>query len=77
MSSPHYMAPEQWKGEAVTGRTDQYALAVVTYGLLTVRRPFECDTIASLAAKTLYEEAPAATSLNPALPPGWFCTATP
>jgi serine/threonine protein kinase len=69
MGSPHYMAPEQWKGEAVTGRADQYALAAVAYTLLTGRRLFESETIASLAAQALYQEPAAATSLNPALAP--------
>jgi serine/threonine protein kinase len=68
LGSPDYMAPEQWKGEAVTGQADQYALAVVAFALLTGRRPFESATMASTAAKTLYEEPPAATSLNRDLP---------
>ncbi len=68
VGSPHYMAPEQWKGEAVTGRTDQWALAAVAYTLLTGRRPFASETVASVAARTLYEEPPAATSVNPGLP---------
>ncbi len=38
--TPAYMAPEQWSGHAVPA-TDQYALAVMAYGLLTGRRPFE------------------------------------
>jgi tetratricopeptide (TPR) repeat protein len=67
VGSPHYMAPEQWRGEAVTGQVDQYALASVAYAMLTGRRPFENDTMASLAAKTMYEEPPAATTLNRAL----------
>jgi serine/threonine protein kinase len=68
LGSPDYMAPEQWKGEAVTGQADQYALAVVAFALLTGRRPFESATMASTAAKTLYEEPPNATSLNRDLP---------
>jgi serine/threonine protein kinase len=56
--SPHYMAPEQLKGERVTGRTDQFALAAVAYRLLTGRKPFDSDTFASLASKILFEEAP-------------------
>lgn len=38
--TPTYMAPEQWKGQAVAA-TDQYALAVMTYELLTNRPPFK------------------------------------
>lgn len=70
VGSPEYMAPEQWRGEAVTGQTDQYALATVAYALLTGRRPFEGDSVASLAAMTLYQEPPAAVTFNSRLSPG-------
>ena len=69
MGSPEYMAPEQWRGEAATGQTDQYALATVTYLLLTGRRPFEGDSVASLAAMALYQEPPAAATFNARLSP--------
>jgi serine/threonine protein kinase len=69
VGSPHYMAPEQWRGEAVTGQADQYALATVAYALLAGRRPFEGDSVASLAAMTLYQEPPAAITFNARLNP--------
>ena len=37
--TPTYMAPEQWEGHPVPA-TDQYALAVMAYELLTGRPPF-------------------------------------
>ena len=38
--TPAYMAPELWEGQPVPA-TDQYALAVMTYYLLTGRTPFQ------------------------------------
>ena len=38
--TPAYMAPEQWAGEPVAA-TDQYALAVMTFQLLTGTLPFQ------------------------------------
>ncbi len=38
--TPTYMAPEQWDGQPVPA-TDQYALAVMIYELLTGRPPFQ------------------------------------
>src|SRR6266700_2751738 len=38
--TPAYMAPEQWEGTSVAA-TDQYALAIMAYDLLTGRPPFQ------------------------------------
>lgn len=66
VGSPYYMAPEQLKGETVSGRTDQYALATLAYTFLTGRRPFEAESMATLVTRTLYQDPPAVPTLNPA-----------
>ena len=54
LGTPSYMAPEQIRGEAVDGRTDLYALAVMLYQMLAGRLPFKRDSVhATLIAHLL------------------------
>jgi predicted Ser/Thr protein kinase len=56
VGTPHYMAPEQVLGKPVDGRTDQFALGVIAYELLSGRRPFEGDSITSIMYQIVNED---------------------
>jgi serine/threonine protein kinase len=42
--TPAYASPEQASGLPMDGRTDQYALALIVYEMITGQRPFQADT---------------------------------
>lgn len=58
VGSPHYLSPEQIRGEDLDGRSDIFSLGVVLYELLTRRRPFEAETLTSLIYQILNQEPP-------------------
>jgi Protein kinase domain/WD domain, G-beta repeat/WD40-like Beta Propeller Repeat len=68
LGTPGYSAPEQIRGLAVDGRTDQYALACVAYQLLTGTAPFERDQGMAVLLAHLSEPAPSLVSRRPNLP---------
>jgi hypothetical protein len=66
--SPYYLAPEQFAGLPVDGRTDLYSLALVTYEMLAGQLPFTAATWPALVQAHLYAVPMPITELNPALP---------
>ncbi|MFF5704621.1 WD40 repeat domain-containing serine/threonine protein kinase [Streptomyces sp. NPDC012794] len=68
--TPHYMAPEQWRGEQADGRCDVYALGCVLYALLTGAPPFSgTDHAWVLMRMHLEEEPPPLGSVRADVPP--------
>ncbi len=65
--TPHYMSPEQARGERVDHRADVYSLGVLLYELLSGRVPFEGDTALEVMRKVMYEPAPPIPNLSPQL----------
>lgn len=68
LGTPSYMPPELWRGDAPIGASDQYALAVLVFQVLTGELPFRADTPSAVMYKHLNDEPPLATKLNPNLP---------
>ena len=68
VGSPHYLSPEQIRGEELDGRSDVFSLGVVLYELLTRHRPFEGDTITTLVYQILAREPNPIAGLRPGLP---------
>jgi hypothetical protein len=68
IGSPAYMSPEQWRGDELDGRADQYALAVVAFEMLSGVRPFETARVEDLLTLHLSAEMPDITAIRPGLP---------
>ncbi|MBA3547338.1 MAG: serine/threonine-protein kinase PknK, partial [Nannocystis sp.] len=56
IGTPHYMAPELWRAEPASRRSDVYALGVLLYILCAGRPPNEARDAAQLAVKVQQRE---------------------
>lgn len=72
IGTAEYMAPEQvMRGpdrSGLTDKTDQYALGILIFEVLTGRRPFEWDDPVKLITMHVTQAPPALTSFRPDLP---------
>ncbi|MBI5548306.1 MAG: serine/threonine protein kinase [Deltaproteobacteria bacterium] len=60
-----YMPPEQLSCGELDGRTDQWALGVVLWELLTSKRLFKSDTEVAAIQSILHDRIPAPSTINP------------
>ena len=54
--TPHYLSPEQARGDEVTPRSDVYAVGVMMYEMLSGRLPFEGENPMRVAYAHVFEE---------------------
>jgi len=63
--TPEYMSPEQVRRQAVSERTDLYALGVIAFELLTGQRPFGGETALEIAVAQVQEQPPRPSEVAP------------
>ena len=71
MGTPVYMAPEIWKGDRATMRSDVYSMGVLLYYLCVGRPPHEADSVAELGARVTSVDAPALEQHVSGIDPGF------
>jgi eukaryotic-like serine/threonine-protein kinase len=67
--TPHYVAPEQVKGEAVTPRSDIYSLGVLAYVLYLGAAPFDGETSGEILDRQLKDLPPPPNARWAEIPP--------
>ncbi len=68
IGTPHYMSPEQARGEKLDGRSDLFAAGIVLYQALTGARPFQGQSMVAVAQQIATVEPPAVTSRRAEVP---------
>ncbi|MGH9835587.1 MAG: serine/threonine-protein kinase [Blastocatellia bacterium] len=69
IGTPHYMSPEQCKGEELDGRSDIYSLGIVLFEMLTGFVPFNSKTPTAIVVQQVNQAPPPLREINPEISP--------
>jgi len=69
VGTPSYMSPEQIRGEKLDGGTDRFALAVLTFEVLTAVRPFPGKDFTTVVGNIIHKEPKSFAEIGINLPP--------
>ena len=70
LGTPRYMSPEQAAGLSVDGRSDLFSLGAILYELLTGKKAFDSNNVATLIFQIMHKEPPPIRNLVPEVPVG-------
>jgi len=68
MGTPHYMSPEQVRGEHVDARSDVFSLGSMSYELISGQKPFDAETVHALLYKVMQASPQPLVTLCPGVP---------
>jgi hypothetical protein len=69
IGTPHYMSPEQARGEAeIDKRADIYSMGAIIYEAMTGRVPFDAETPGELLVKIMAGDPPPMRAIHPDIP---------
>jgi eukaryotic-like serine/threonine-protein kinase len=68
LGTPRYMSPEQAAGRAVDGRSDLFSLGVILYELLTGKKTFDSNNVATLMLQIMQKDPEPIRGLAPDVP---------
>jgi hypothetical protein len=69
LGTPHYMSPEQCAGQRLGPQSDQYAVGVLAFQMLTGQVPFDAETIVGVLQQHMTAEPPELLALRDDVPP--------
>jgi serine/threonine-protein kinase len=67
--TPHFISPEQARGEGVDARSDLYSFGASAYRILTGQTPFSGKTTREILRAQLKDEPPSPRATEPSIPP--------
>src|SRR5437870_4026900 len=68
VGTPHYMSPEQVRGDNLDARSDVYSMGVMIYETLAGRRPFESSSLTGVLTAHITEKPKPPAELRPEIP---------